>query len=210
MPRQKMRQLYEKYRNFTMVPELAFIHNLELCSKFNHIPGSYAECGVWRGGMTAAISEILQPGRSIHLFDSFEGLPPAKDIDGQAALAWQQNTTSPAFYDNCTAEEQFAIEAMAMAGCKSYRVHKGWFETTTLNFDEPIAILRLDGDWYDSIHTCLVNLFPFVQEGGLVLLDDYHTWDGCARAVHDYLSANRLPTRILQWQNDLAYLVKKS
>jgi O-methyltransferase len=44
----------------------------------------------------------------------------------------------------------------------------------------------------------LTELVPFVSAGGLVILDDYWTWDGCTRAVHDYLSREQLPYRIFE------------
>jgi O-methyltransferase len=55
------------------------------------------------------------------------------------------------------------------------------------------------------------NLYPKVVEGGLVLMDDYYFWDGFSKAIHDYLSKNKLPVRINQWSNsNLYYVVKKS
>ena len=35
--------------------------------------------------------------------------------------------------------------------------------------------------------------------GGLIILDDFHIWDGCARALHDFLSRNQLADRIREW-----------
>src|SRR5688572_7649081 len=96
--------LFNKYQHYTMVPDNYFYLNLDLCNAHKNIKGDYVECGVWRGGMSAAIAEILGKEKRIHLFDSFEGLPPAKEVDGKAALAWQQNTASSGYYNNCTAE----------------------------------------------------------------------------------------------------------
>lgn len=204
------KDLYRKYKQYTMIPEHEFILNLELCSKFASVQGNFVECGVWRGGMSAAIMETSRSGGMAHLFDSFEGLPPAKDIDGKEAIDWQRNTDAPGYYDNCKAEESFAMEAMKLAGHSNYQLHRGWFDQTTPAFkNKPIAILRLDGDWYDSIMTCLVNLFPEVVHGGIVVLDDYYVWDGCAKAVHDYLSKVQSPSRIYQWKNQVAYIIKK-
>jgi hypothetical protein len=193
-----------------MISNEAFAANLELCDKYKSIAGDYIECGVWRGGMSAAVAEIISPNKTIHLFDSFEGLPPAKEIDGKAALLWQQNTQAPEYYDNCAADEQFATQAMALAKCKSFKIHKGWFDQTLPDFNvDAIGILRLDGDWYDSIMVCLKHLFPKVTNGGIVILDDYYAWDGCAKAVHDYLSSSKSSSRIHQMNNQVAFIVKK-
>ncbi len=203
--------LYDKYKEYTMIPKEFFMLNIQLCNHFGSLQGDYVECGVWRGGMSAAIAEQLGPQRQIHLFDSFEGLPSAKEIDGKAAIAWQKDTKSPQYYDNCKAEESYVIQAMSLATHTNFQLHRGWFDKTTPLFENrPIAILRLDGDWYDSIMVCLEHLFPKVIEGGIVVLDDYHTWDGCAKAVHDYLSKNKSSSRVYQWNNQVAYIIKKN
>ncbi len=202
--------LYNKYQEFTMIPHELFVNNLDLCDHFNHLEGDFVECGVWRGGMSAAIAEIFKRKKNIYLFDSFEGLPPAKEIDGKEALAWQKDVNSPVYYDNCSADEAYAKQAMALAACDSYTIYKGWFDQTLPNFkNHAIAILRLDGDWYDSILVCLENLFPQVVDGGIVLIDDYYTWDGCSKAVHDYLSKSQSPSRVHQWNNQIGYIIKK-
>ena len=207
----RYKSLFKKYRDFTMIPEQEFITNLELCDHFKNLKGDFVECGVWRGGMSAAIAEIIGAEHQVHLFDSFEGLPPAKTIDGKEAIAWQQNKTSPGYFDNCRAEERFALEAMKKSGHKKFRTHPGWFAETLPEFGpKPISILRLDGDWYDSIMTCLEQLFPRVIGGGIIILDDYYVWDGCAKAVHDYLSRIASPSRIHQWKDQIAYIIKKN
>lgn len=200
----------QRYRKYTMISPSAFVNNLVLCAETAPATGCIVEAGVWRGGMSAAMAEML-PGRVHYLFDSFEGLPPAKEIDGEAALKWQQDVNAPTYYDNCTAEQSLAEEAMARANAKKVHIVKGWFNETVSGFvpAEPIAILRLDGDWYESTMECLSGLFPHVMQGGLIILDDYFSWDGCARALHDYLSANQCAERIEKWGN-VCYLVKRA
>ena len=147
----------------------------------------------------------------MHLFDSFEGLPPAKEIDGVAALTWQHDTQSDNYHSNCSADESFVIEAMRLASHPHYRLYKGWFEDTLSGYPKhSIGILRLDGDWYDSTLACLKALFPLVENGGIIILDDYYTWDGCARAVHDYLSQVKSTSRIYQWNDQVPYIQKRN
>src|SRR5690606_10553053 len=143
------------------------------------------ECGVWRGGMSAALASILGPERTYHLFDSFEGLPAPKELDGEKAKSWSEGKESDSFYDNCRAEMDTAAEAMRLAGAPNVHLVKGWFDQTLPNFQpkEPIAILRLDGDWYESTMCCLTNLFDKVAPGGVIMIDDYYVWEGCTRAV---------------------------
>jgi O-methyltransferase len=194
-----------------MVPESAFFDNLNLVQKFSEISGCVVECGVWRGGMIAAIAERMGNERTYYLFDSFEGLPDAKEIDGKKALLRQKNITSPSYFDNCSAEMSFAEEAMKLSKVRTYHIHKGWFKNTLPSFkpDQPIAILRLDGDWYEPTIECLENLYPYVAIGGGIIIDDYYTWDGCAKAVHDFLSKHKLADRVHVSRRGVCYLVKK-
>jgi O-methyltransferase len=157
------------------------------------------------------MAELLGKSRKVHLFDSFEGLPQVKEIDGRDAIAWQENQNSEGYHDNCTADQSFAMEAMLLARHTNYKIYKGWFENTLSGIQtSSIAILRLDGDWYDSVKICLEKLYPMVVDSGLIIIDDYYAWDGCARAVHDYLSEIKSPSRLRQWNNGVAYLIKKS
>jgi hypothetical protein len=95
MRTRKLRLIYKKYRDFTMIPEGGFVQNLRLVESVRHISGCVVECGVWRGGMSAAMALLLGPDRTYYLFDSFEGLPPAKAIDGEAANHWQCDSEDP-------------------------------------------------------------------------------------------------------------------
>lgn len=204
-------KLYNKFRNYTMIQEDLFVANLDLASRYLNVSGDIVECGVWRGGMVAAIAEIAGPSKAFHLFDSFEGLPKATEIDGEAALAWQKDTTSKEYYDNCSADVSFAVEAMKLSGHNNHKIYQGWFENTLPKYSGgPISILRLDGDWYESVRDCLDALFPKVSMGGLIIVDDYYAWDGCARAVHDYLSESKSTSRVHQWADQVAYIIKKN
>jgi O-methyltransferase len=209
-------RLYRKYREFTMMGELAFIENLSVCEGARPLDGDIIECGTWRGGMSAAMAEILRDGaggKTSVLFDSFEGLPPPKEADGTKAFEWTQDTASPEYYDNCSASQDDACKAMSLSGVEGYRVFPGWFEDTLPVYaaSKPkIAVLRLDGDWYESIMTCLENLFPHVVPGGVVLIDDYGYWDGCTRAVHEYLARTERPEAVQRTRfAHVAFLVRQ-
>ena len=207
----KYRPVYRKFKEFTMVPEKEYIECLALASQIKKMSGCIVECGVWRGGMMAGFANTLGTGRNYYLFDSFEGLPTAKEIDGKSAIAWQKDVNSPQYFDNCKAEMEWAEKAMKKSGATKYKLVKGWFENTIppYKFDEEIALLHLDGDWYDSTMICLEHLFPKVIKGGLIILDDYYIWEGCRKAVHDYISKHSIPVRVLQYNNgNIHYLVK--
>ena len=210
--RQKQAErISQKYRNFTMVGHARYVDNLMLACDVESLPGCIVECGAWRGGINAGLVEILGRERHYYLLDSFEGLPPASELDGPKAKRWQSNTGGATYYDNCSAEIAYAQRAIASAGAAHVDFIKGWFHATLPAFapDEPIALLRLDGDWYESTLMCLEALYPHLTRHGLVIIDDYYHWDGCARAVHDYLSQHKVPDRIRQTPKGTCYILKE-
>ncbi len=109
-PRAETRDLepmLEKVRPFTMVPEeslLDLAHQVHAVLAYD-IPGDFVECGIWRGGSSFLMADLLRwtgvRGRKVWLFDSFEGLPAPEEIDGPAAMAYAESTDSPGYFDNC-------------------------------------------------------------------------------------------------------------
>ena len=204
-----LRRLHAKYRDYTMASSAVFWRNMLIADANRHVAGCVVECGVWRGGMSAGMAEVLGPSRDYFLFDSFEGLPPATEQDGERARQWQEDVDSDTYYDNCRAPMDFAERAMSMAGVPRYTLIKGWFEETLPKFvpPQPIALLRLDGDWYESTLAALEALVPYLAPAGIVIVDDYYAWDGCSRAVHDFLSRHASTARITQ-QHGICVLVQ--
>jgi hypothetical protein len=185
------------------------------------IPGVIVECGVWKGGASlamllaqrAAFGKVVRP---VHLLDSFAGLPRVELRDGPLAAEWQAGADPEKFFDNCTASRDELEACFAHHGFvfPDYVVWEGWFESTlprlVCALDQPIALLRLDSDWYASTRLCLETLMPITSEGATVIVDDYYAWDGCARAIHDYLAAADLPYRIKSLPYNFgAYFVKR-
>lgn len=190
-------RIQKKYRDYTMIPRHVYVSNLLTAMLHSEIAGCVVECGVWRGGMSAGLAEVLGPDRTYYLFDSFEGLPPPRELDGERAKSeWQARSVTPEGF--CKANESYAAAAMRMSPAKRFHLVKGWFNDIVPNFefDTPIAVVRLDGDWYESTLVCLEHLYHKVVPGGLVILDDYYCWDGCAKAVHHFLAERQLPARV--------------
>src|SRR5262249_59574584 len=100
--------------------------------------------------------------------------------------------------------------ATRLATTARIALKQGWFSDTLPQFRPaaPIAVLRMDGDWYDSTLCILEHLWPQLAPEALVIVDDYYDWDGCARAVHDFLSREGRSERIQQsWTGGIAHLV---
>jgi hypothetical protein len=71
---------------------------------------------------------------------------------------------------------------------------KGWFQDTLpvwQNKIPDIAILRLDGDWYESTRICMETLYSKLVSGGICIIDDYGYNSGCRKAVHEYLDKHK-------------------
>jgi hypothetical protein len=181
---------------------LAAIHHLVR----HDIPGSIVECGVWRGGgcMAAALALLddKAPDRDIYLYDTFTGMTAPTEADkraedGVAAQTCLDRGAGKATDIRCIASLDDVRANMAATGYPAKRIHsiQGPVETTIpANLpNAPIALLRLDTDWYESTRHELEHLFPLVAEGGIVIIDDYGHWAGARRAVDEYLT--KLPKK---------------
>jgi O-methyltransferase len=168
------------------------------------VPGDFVECGVWRGGSALLVADLLRrqraEARKVWLFDSFEGHRPPEEIDGAPAQAYLAKTDSPEYFDNCRVAVEDVEQSARDLGLERYtEIVKGWFDESLPATRErigPIALLRIDCDWYASVRTCLEQLYDQVSQGGYVIFDDYYDWDGCTIAVHEFLAERKLAHRI--------------
>jgi len=193
-------------RPFTMVPEPSLVELGQQVAAVlaEGVPGDLVECGVWRGGAAFLMAGLLRAAgvtdRKVWLCDSFEGLPAPEPVDGPAAGRYAGNPESPRYFDNCRASlDEVRRGAGTLGVADRLEYVEGWFDRTLPSARErigPIALLRIDGDWHSSVKACLDNLYDAVVDGGLVVLDDYYAWDGCAVALHEFLGARSLPHRI--------------
>jgi O-methyltransferase len=164
------------------------------------VPGNIVECGVWRGGASFLMADLLRRAgvhdRKVWLCDSFEGLPAPAAIDGDAAQQYARDTGSLQYYDNCRATlDDVRNSARTLGLSEHVEFAKGWFESTLPEVRSrigTIALLRIDADWYASVRCCLDTLYDSVADGGLIVFDDYYTYEGCAIAVHEFFGERKL------------------
>jgi O-methyltransferase len=161
------------------------------------IPGDIVECGVWRGGSMHAAARALAAeddiSRDIHLFDTYEGMPPPTDRDllhdgTPAAELLATRSRDHSVWAVATLED--VQEGFADVPYPRDRIHfhKGLVEETIPDqAPEQIAILRLDTDWYESTRHELEHLYPRLSPGGVLVIDDYGWWKGAREAVHEFL-----------------------
>lgn len=201
--------VYNRVSKYTMLTKNQFFLNCELYEYHMHVNGCVVECGVWKGGMSAALAYLSRDKKSFYLFDSFEGLPDAEIIDGEKAKEYQNRHDAAEYYENCKADEKYAYEIMSKTN-QQFQIVKGWFEDTLniTQFESPIAILRVDCDWYSPTLLVLTSLSKHLANGGIIILDDYYTWEGCKKAVHQFLLDQDSLFCLHQFNNGVAYLKK--
>ena len=168
---------------------------------FAGVEGDFAELGVARGGCASLLGMSAfaagAPPRKLWLFDSYEGLPEPGDRDF-VANGDTGDHVRPLPKGSCFgALDEVRSVTLDKFKLPEDRVEfvKGWFENTvpaTRDQIKKLAILRIDGDWYESTKVCLEGLFEKVQPGGVVIIDDYDSCIGAKRAVDEFVAANNL------------------
>lgn len=133
----RLEQLYRKYKNNTMLGSAEYMRNLALTATVT-APGCVIECGVWKGGSSAGMAEVLGPDREYFLFDSFQGHVDPQPIDGPAAFDWQADKQGPWYFNNAVVGTEDADAAMKNSGARNYKLVKGWFEDTLPTFTPPL------------------------------------------------------------------------
>jgi hypothetical protein len=199
----EFRELFVAVRSHTMlgVERLfsLFTYARELCVEDR--VGAVVECGVAGGGSAALLAGVVarhsKRPRKVFACDSFAGLPvpgPFDRHDGQeaAALGWSGGT--------CAAPVESLLGACRAIGAGAVvEPVRGFFAESlpaVRGRIGPIALLHLDGDWYESTHAVLDNLFDQVVEGGRIQIDDYGFWEGCRRAVEEFQAERRLKFKL--------------
>jgi O-methyltransferase len=161
----------------------------------NDIPGDIVEFGCYIGTTSLFVRRLLDAynsDKTFHVYDSFEGLPPK-----------EQQDNSPVGDDFKAGElsvskKQF-IEQFQKARLKTPVIHKGWFDGLTSD-DVPgkIAFAFLDGDFYGSIIDSLRLVWPRMQAGGVITVDDYgrEALPGVERAVRDFFQGKKYTIQV--------------
>lgn len=192
------------------------LYDLAMDVQERALPGDFVEMGVARGGTAAILagSILTTPERRLWLYDSFEGLPEPSDLDGKKADAYAGGRTSGELRSigMCVGSRE-EVEALLLdqVGFPPSRlsVVPGWFQHTAFSTrPDQIALLHLDGDWYESIRVCLTALYDRVTPGGWVVLDDYFVWPGCKLATDEFLTSRGLSPTIKKRGHHQAHFQK--
>ena len=157
-----------------------------------NIPGDLIETGVWRGGSCILMRAVLRAagdGRKVFVADSFAGLPPP-DAEKYPADKGDQHFT----HDFLAVSKEEVEENFRKYGLLDDKVVflKGWFKDTLPSAPiARLALMRLDGDMYESTMDALTALYAKLSPGGFCIIDDYGL-SGCRAAVEDFRKANQI------------------
>jgi len=178
------------------------LDNLHFCVEdvlARQVPGDLMETGVWRGGASILMRAVLKANevtdRRVWLADSFEGLPPPDparyphdtglhlEVYKELAVSLEEVQTNFRRYNLLDDQVRFL---------------KGWFRDTLPGAPvERLAVLRLDGDLYESTMDALDAMYPKLARGGYLIVDDYGDIPACKQAVHDYRDRHGIRDEIM-------------
>ena len=200
---------YIEGRAISMLP-LARFRNIRECMFEiieRQVPGDFIETGVWRGGATIFMRGLLKAldirDRIVWVADSFRGLPsPDPDKFPVEARAHRGAVMAKSY-------KHFAVGIDEVrANFRTYglldaqvRFLEGWFKDTLPAAPiERLALMRLDGDYYESTMDALVALYDRLSIGGFVIVDDYgeETWTCCRQAVAEFRSSRSITEPLIR------------
>jgi len=151
------------------------------------IPGDYIETGVWRGGCCILMKAMLEANqirdRKVYVADSFAGLPRPKPDQYPVDAGDSHHTCTELIIPIEQVQANFATYGLLD---EQVIFVQGFFQDTLPKLQSgPFALIRLDGDMYESTIVALNNLYSRLSSGGFVIIDDY-ALKGCKAAVDDF------------------------
>jgi Macrocin-O-methyltransferase (TylF) len=173
------------------------------------VPGDFMETGVWRGGACMMMRAVLKAyqivDRRVIAADTFAGFPaPSARIAADATFDFHTRTEFAVGLDEVKA-------AFARYGLLDDQVIflEGLFKDTLPTAPvAALAILRLDGDMYESTMDGLVNLYHKISSGGTLIADDYYLFEAQRKAVDEFRATHGIADPIVQIDQFGAYWIK--
>lgn len=151
------------------------------------VEGDVVEFGCYNGATSVAMGKVLQAtNKRLFLYDSFQGLPEKTSED--RSLIGMQFTTG-----ELRASKKLVADRFKQAGLKRPVIKKAWFdELTARDLPDKISFAFLDGDYYESVLVSLSLVYPRLQQGAVIVVDDYDNdqLPGASKAVDTWLSTH--------------------
>lgn len=173
------------------------------------IPGAVVECGVWRGGSMMAgamtLQELQATQRELFMFDTYEGMSAPTDRDvhiwygqsGDEMLA-AQKLGAPLWVPASLEDVKAGFEPLGYPEENLHFVVGKVEDTIPEHAPEQIAVLRLDTDWYESTKHEINHLYERLQPGGVLIVDDYGSWQGSKDAIDEFMEVTGEPLLLTQ------------
>jgi O-methyltransferase len=181
------------------------LRNVRACMErvlTERVPGDFIEAGTWRGGVAIFMRGLLQAygieDRIVFAADSFRGLPEPNPGEYPADTGDAHHTAPVLAVPRATVERNFELYGLLD---DQVRFLEGWFADTLPTVrDRTWAVIRLDGDLYESTIDALTNLYPGLSVGGFVIVDDY-AHPPCRQAVEDFRAEHGItdPIEEIDW-----------
>jgi O-methyltransferase len=151
--------------NSGTIYKLHLVMALKILETSPSVKGDIVECGTWKGGSAANLSLVCKiAGRRLKIFDSFQGLPPAKAADREGYLY------KPGDY--CGTLDEVKENIRKHGAIEVCDFIPGWFQDTLPKLDSPVLLAFMDVDLEDSLATCVKNLWPNLVDGGFLFTDE--------------------------------------
>lgn len=167
------------------------------------VRGHFIEAGIWKGGVVALIAGILRAckikNKIVYGADSFIGIPPAKPDIYPADAPHVGCDKLEILSNNSKKEVKGYLKRLGLWDSVNIKFLEGWFiDTLPTLGNEKFALIRLDGDSYESTSQALKYLEPQLSKGGYVIIDDYYSWTGCKAATDEYREKNKINSKLVK------------
>jgi O-methyltransferase len=190
-------QAFELAKPYSMLAITGF-YNIYQSLRYiavNDIPGDFVECGALFGGSSIFMADVARQlgmgDRAVHVFDTFEGFPEGSEDKRRGKVA-----RGPRYRNFFRAVE---VNFEQTCGTDNVEFHVGPVEETLDGFvSGPLALLRLDTDFYSSTQIELEVLYPALSPGGVLIVDDYGHYEGSRRATDEFLDRLRVTPLLIR------------
>jgi O-methyltransferase len=169
--------LLARERTYTATTAIECAELYQAVASCDKAAGDMAEAGVFLGG-TAIVMLAASPGKRLHLFDTFEGLPHG---EGYFEAGEWEGSIQDVRQNLSEYESRLAF-------------HAGLFPESAAGLENlTFSCVHLDLDLYDSTLAALEWFWPRMVSGGVLISHDYPFADGVVKAFHEFFAKRTEP-----------------
>jgi hypothetical protein len=204
------------YHTCSNVRIARLLAHYELYKSINSVPGAIVECGVFKGNSLlrfAAFRDLLghTSGKKIIGFDIFGKFPETN---------YENDKKKRTAFIESAGESSVSIDHLhkifGQKNIENYEFVKGDILATVPNYTSAhpelkISLLHIDVDIYEPTVTILDHMYPMIEPGGLLVLDDYGVFPGETKAVDEYFNKRKISIQksVFPFSNKPVFVYKK-